>query len=121
MYDHLIVPTDGSETANRAVEHAVELAKRHGSTVEAVYMVDPSFPGPTSPWKHVEGALEEMREDGRQRLQGAVDRTGDVEIETAVVEHDGVAEGVLECAREANADAIVMGIRALGRRADRAG
>jgi nucleotide-binding universal stress UspA family protein len=40
MYDKILVPTDGSETAELAVEHAVEQAKLHGATVHALYVVD---------------------------------------------------------------------------------
>jgi nucleotide-binding universal stress UspA family protein len=40
MYDNILIPTDGSEAAQNAVEHAVDLAEQYGATVHALYVVD---------------------------------------------------------------------------------
>jgi len=40
MYDKILVPTDGSETAENAVEHALDIAERYGAEVHALYVVD---------------------------------------------------------------------------------
>jgi nucleotide-binding universal stress UspA family protein len=40
MYERVLVPTDGSEVARRAYEHAVRLAELHGSEIHALYVVD---------------------------------------------------------------------------------
>jgi len=40
MYDNILVPTDGSETAESAVDHAIDLAAKYGATVHALYVVD---------------------------------------------------------------------------------
>lgn len=40
MYEHILIPTDGSDTATVAVDHAVDLAKRHGAQLHALYVVD---------------------------------------------------------------------------------
>ncbi len=40
MYDNILVPTDGSEAAEYAVEQAVDLASKYGATVHALYVVD---------------------------------------------------------------------------------
>ncbi|WP_276273005.1 universal stress protein [Haloarcula litorea] len=40
MYDTILIPTDGSDTANAAVDHAVDLAKQYGATLHALYVVD---------------------------------------------------------------------------------
>ncbi|WP_394743255.1 universal stress protein [Natronococcus roseus] len=42
MYDTILVPTDGSDTAEYAVEHAIELAEKYGADVHALYVVDTS-------------------------------------------------------------------------------
>lgn len=39
-YDRILVPTDGSDAALEAGEHAVELAKRYDGTVHALYVMD---------------------------------------------------------------------------------
>ncbi|MFD1564039.1 universal stress protein [Haloarchaeobius amylolyticus] len=40
MYEKILVPTDGSETSEAAVEHAVDLAEKYGAEVHALYVVD---------------------------------------------------------------------------------
>ncbi|MDG5761595.1 universal stress protein [Natronococcus sp. A-GB1] len=42
MYDTILVPTDGSDTAEYAVEHAIDLAETYGADVHALYVVDTS-------------------------------------------------------------------------------
>ncbi len=40
MYDKILVPTDGSDTSEAAVEHAIDLAEKYGAEVHALYVVD---------------------------------------------------------------------------------
>jgi nucleotide-binding universal stress UspA family protein len=40
MYESILVPTDGSEGATRAAEHALEIAELHDATVHVLYVVD---------------------------------------------------------------------------------
>lgn len=40
MYDNILIPTDGSDTATVAVDHAVGLAERYGARLHALYVVD---------------------------------------------------------------------------------
>lgn len=40
MYETILVPTDGSNVAELAVEHALELAETYGATVHALFVVD---------------------------------------------------------------------------------
>ena len=42
MYRHILIPTDGSELAHKAVIHGLSLAKEVGATVTAL-TVEPSF------------------------------------------------------------------------------
>ena len=40
MYDNILIPTDGSATANAAVTHAVDHAATYGARLHALYVVD---------------------------------------------------------------------------------
>jgi nucleotide-binding universal stress UspA family protein len=40
MYDNILVPTDGSDTAESAVDHAIDIAEKYGATIHALYVVD---------------------------------------------------------------------------------
>ena len=41
MYERILIPTDGSDVADSAVDHAVDLAAQYGATVHALFVVDP--------------------------------------------------------------------------------
>jgi nucleotide-binding universal stress UspA family protein len=43
MYEHLLVPVDGSELSNKAIEHAIGLAKMLGASITGV-TVEPPLP-----------------------------------------------------------------------------
>ncbi|NGM67515.1 universal stress protein [Natronolimnobius sp. AArcel1] len=40
MYDTILVPTDGSDVAENAVDHAVDLARQYDADIHALYVVD---------------------------------------------------------------------------------
>ena len=40
MYDRILVPTDGSDVAEAAVEQATDLAEKYGAQLHALYVVD---------------------------------------------------------------------------------
>lgn len=40
MYEHILVPTDGSEVAETAVDHAVDIAKKYDADIHALYVAD---------------------------------------------------------------------------------
>ena len=41
MFKHILVPVDGSSTAQLAVDKAIGLAKAFGSRVTAIFVIDP--------------------------------------------------------------------------------
>ena len=41
MYQHILIPTDGSELAERGVAHGLALAKSVGAKVSIIYVVEP--------------------------------------------------------------------------------
>ena len=41
MYRHILIPTDGSELAQRGVAHGLALAKSVGAKVSIIYVVEP--------------------------------------------------------------------------------
>ncbi|GAA0535186.1 universal stress protein [Halorubrum ejinorense] len=40
MYERILVPTDGSDVAEAAVDHALDLAEKYDAEVHALYVVD---------------------------------------------------------------------------------
>ncbi|MXV61047.1 universal stress protein [Natronorubrum sp. JWXQ-INN-674] len=42
MYDTILIPTDGSEVAENAVDHALDLAAKYDAAIHALYVIDTS-------------------------------------------------------------------------------
>lgn len=40
MYERILIPTDGSDVAEAAVGHALDIAEQYGATVHALYVAD---------------------------------------------------------------------------------
>jgi nucleotide-binding universal stress UspA family protein len=117
MYDTILVPTDGSDTAENAVEHALDLAERYGAEVHALYVVDVDAMSLSLGAEQVDrlqqGNFDEM-EEVKAKAEAATghvaDRARERDLET--VEH--VAGGqphtvVAEYAEDRGVDLVVMG------------
>jgi nucleotide-binding universal stress UspA family protein len=107
MIETVVIATDGSGSADRAVGVALDLAEQFDAAVHALYVVD------TEEVESSPGDLgEEMRaallERGEEATAAVAERAGDVS--TAVREGRPAAE-IIEYAREVDADLIATGTR----------
>lgn len=113
MYDTIVVPTDASPTAAKALDHAIGLAKRHDAMVKALYVIDTSLTeqGPRSVWADWDEMAKDLHEDARQRLEDALEpaREAAIKAEGTVLAKKDVPEAILTFAEEEQADVIVMG------------
>lgn len=115
MFTSIIVPVDGSEPSNAAIDLAAALSKACGATLTLCHVVRTPRP------MHDAGgfAREQMMQDethaGHAVLDAASKRAAAQGITAATVLQSGtVAEGILAEARERGCDAIVMGSRGRG-------
>lgn len=112
MYERILVPTDGSSTAENAVRHAVDLARRHEATLHAVYVVDvgrPALGGKADQlWEPV---VEAVRNHGNRHTAAVVEEAGEagVSAQQAVVEGARPAKAILDYADEHDVDVVVAG------------
>ena len=110
MYDHILVPTDGSEHAERAADHAVLLAGAFDATVHLLTVVDiEAAAGPFSAGGVDDAYVEDRTADRREALAERKTRLDEeVDVEAAVVT-DSPAEGILGYVRDTDVDLVVMG------------
>ena len=108
MIETVVIATDGSESVERAVDVALDLADRFDASVHALYVLEES---------EVEGAPAEVRDEMRAALQergeeavGAVRDAGGGGVETAVREGRPAAE-ISQYARDVDADVVAAGTR----------
>ncbi|MFB6171974.1 MAG: universal stress protein [Haloarculaceae archaeon] len=115
MYDTILVPTDGSPAADRALQEALALATATGATLHVLYVVDTGSVGWAAVGDEEFGAevqqvLEYLQEEGETATGEAVTaaREAGVEITTAV--EDGTPHRVIcEYAADHDVDLLVMG------------
>jgi nucleotide-binding universal stress UspA family protein len=106
MYHNVLVPTDGSEAADRAVTRALELAEAFDATVHALYVVEP-----LQTTEFDAGNVYDMlRAEGERATEAIAERGREagLPVETAV--EVGVPHRtILEYADEHGVDLVVMG------------
>ncbi|MFB6126053.1 MAG: universal stress protein [Halolamina sp.] len=115
LYDRILVPTDGSDGVERAVQHAVDLARDNGATLHALYVVNTaSYAGlpMESSWE----GIDEMLRDDAEEAVGIVEALADdydVPVETAILEGTPNRE-IVEYAEREGCDLVVMGTHGRG-------
>lgn len=109
MYDHVVVPTDGSEAAERAATQVLEIAERYGATVHVIYVVDTTTYGFEDAPRSIVGLLKEGGQKAVDEI--ATDaRDRNLPVTTDILR--GVPhEAILEYAEGVDADVIAMGTR----------
>lgn len=112
MYKHILIATDGSELANKAVPHGLELAKLSGAKVTAL-TVRPHLDDFVA-----EGVVITVTKEERESFKREIDHHLDfardaakeagVELETVQVESGEAWKAIVEAAKEGGCDLIVM-------------
>jgi len=117
MYKHILITTDGSELADKGLEHGLALAKAVGADVVIVTVTDNQLPSPYEVAfnsRRGKNPLEERRaaEDAAAQatLEAAAKKAAaaGVSAKTVHIAERHPAEGIVEAAREHKADLIVM-------------
>lgn len=110
MYEHILVPTDGSKGAKRGAEHAIDLAGKYDATVHVLFVLDERIHGGTPALSSDEVFFEELEREGKEILD---EISSDVEREglTAVTQCvRGIPyEEILDYTEEYDVDLVVMG------------
>lgn len=127
MYTHILIATDGSELAQKGLDHGLSLAKILGSKVTILNVSEPipvyalggefGMPAPASEYEAYRQAALEVAGKILGRAKEAADRIG-VAAEVEHVEAMRPAEAIVDTAIEKSCNLIVMashGRRGLGR------
>jgi len=112
MYSNILVPTDGSEHAERGVEHGMDLAAEHGATLHVLFVVDEKVYGSTPALSSYEASLEKLADEAEDLVGDIVEDAIEHGIETTTAVRRGVPhEEILEYVAANDIDAIAMGKR----------
>ncbi|MFN4122372.1 MAG: universal stress protein [Flavobacteriales bacterium] len=114
----ILVPTDFSETANKAVRFAIQLAKKQNSKLVFVHQIsilevttNTAFTGiyVPVPERQMEAAADELKKNVRKIFTSMKLKMSDFNTECILLTGVGTVELVLEAAKKNKADLIVMG------------
>ena len=128
MYKHILISTDGSEVAQKGLDHGLSLAKEIGAKVSVITVTE-SFPvyasagaGVGAGWVPIEMAdYDKVQDEFANRVFAGAKQAAEqhgVAVETIHVRNAQPAEAILETAKAQGCDLIVMashGRRGLGR------
>ena len=110
MYDTILIPTDGSEHAERAAEHALELARAFDAEVHVLGVADvQAAAGVFDAGGVDEEFVDQLESEVRETVDAAeaLARESDA-VRTAVV-HGTPSDAILEYAEDHDVEMIAMG------------
>jgi len=113
MYKNILIPTDGSELAGKAVQYGITFAKEIGAVVTVLTVTAPFHVFALDPL-----VVEDTPDQYRKRIQeltakmlGAfanAAKAAGVTCETVQVEHEHPYQAIIDTARSKGCDLIVM-------------
>ncbi len=113
MYTNILIPTDGSELAGKAVQHGIDLAKRIGAKATVLTVVPP-FHVFTTDAQVLEDTPAQyqarMQEHAEKTLSAVADaaQAAGVACEMIHVEHEHPYQAIIDTAELKGCDLIVM-------------
>ncbi len=104
--NRILVPTVGAMASERAVELACRLGQAQKAEIILVHVIEVPFS------LDLNAALPRMEEQARETLETAkfIVMQHGLPVRTRVLRNRLAADGILQAAREEDADAIVMGL-----------
>ena len=109
----ILVPTDFSDNAKKAIDYAVALAEKAASEIillNAFMAVDTTFSDRRAFFDEYNNSIAADRRDQLKNLQQVIEKKSTIKI-TSKFYTGGIRDSILKCAVDEKADLIVMGIR----------
>ncbi|NHN58195.1 MULTISPECIES: universal stress protein [Halorussus] len=109
-YDDVMIPTDGSDCAELAVDHGIAVAEKFDATVHAVYVVDIRAAATASDAPGETGLLSRLEEQGREATDAIAERAREAGLDATTAVGEGVpASGLVDYVDEEGVDLVAMG------------
>ncbi|MXV62226.1 universal stress protein [Natronorubrum sp. JWXQ-INN-674] len=94
MYDRILLPTDGSDTADLAAERAIDMADRHDAVLHVLYVAERTRDEPTQ--TGLEEKLTDELDTGEDVVEAVDAEAATAGVETEVTVESGVPRTVIE-------------------------
>ncbi|WP_254537944.1 universal stress protein [Halomarina litorea] len=106
MYHDILVPTDGSDGARVAVDHALDLATTFDARLHALYVVNPMYASDLA----VERVIDALTDVGERATDDIADRARAAGVECVTrVERGPAYRRIVEYVENNDVDLVVMG------------
>lgn len=113
MYQHILVPIDGSATSDRALQEALKLAAQQSAQVRLIHVLEELMFPDNEAYFDYATLQEVMKRNGENMLEQAkaTSRKAGIEAESVLIETAGerVASVIVAEAQRWPADLIVIG------------
>jgi nucleotide-binding universal stress UspA family protein len=114
LFGNILIPTDGSDLAAKAVEQGVLFAKEIGAKITAVTITEPFHLLSVAPSQLEYTPIEYKKyaEAHAEKVLGVVSAAANsagVACETLHMEHEQIYQAIIEAAEARRCDLIVMG------------
>lgn len=114
MYDNILIPTDGSDEAEAAVAHGIELAKAFDAKVHALYVIETQATYILTAELGDE-EMEQYRDYGEGVVENVAEQAAAAGLDaTGIIKVGKISEEIVEYAHNEGVDTIVMGRRGRG-------
>lgn len=108
MYSTVLVATDGSDCADAAARHAIDLADRYDATLNVLYVVDRTYPA----MAEFDPVVERREEEGEEALESVRADAGRRGVEAEVSLRRGKPyEEILGYAHHNDVDVVYVGTK----------
>jgi nucleotide-binding universal stress UspA family protein len=133
VFERILVPLDGSEHSNRALECAVQIAKKfegkitllhvYSIAIPPMIMHEPSTPNPAGipvpTSAEVSKIIEGLRDAGSKILSAAEEQSRSEGIETeSILKEGNTPQEIVKAAKDGGFGLIIMGARGIHRIAE---
>jgi nucleotide-binding universal stress UspA family protein len=113
VYKHILIPTDGSDLSNEAVEQGLLLAKEIGAKITALTVTEPFhlLPAALSQFEYAPIEYQKFTRAYAEEVLGTVSaaaKLAAVGCETLHSEHEHVYQAIIDAAASRGCDLIVM-------------
>ena len=109
----ILVPVDGSDHAEKALNYALNMADKHDAKVEILTVVDEVKMAPDWAREYSEKLREQGEEVLASTFSKSVKQKPNIRISKCLAE-GYASEEILKCAEKGHHDLIVMGSRGMG-------
>jgi len=114
MYRHILIPTDGSELSEKAISHAVALAKVHGARITALHVSPQYHVSALDPITVVQDAQDKHRQQIRTLASQYLEvvahaaRMAGIACDKIHIVNDHPYEAIIDTAKSKGCDLIAM-------------